>query len=86
VQTQFGYHLIEVTSRQIPPYGPSVQQSVSQSLFLDFLQGAVTNAKVKLNPQFGTLDRANPTNGPVLPPAGPKLPGSTTTTPTTPGP
>jgi parvulin-like peptidyl-prolyl isomerase len=86
VQTQFGYHLIEVTSRQIPPYGPSVQQSVSQSLFLDFLQGAVTNAKVKLNPQFGTLDRAIPTNGPVLPPAGPKLPGSTTTTPTTPGP
>jgi parvulin-like peptidyl-prolyl isomerase len=82
VQTQFGYHLIEVTSRQIPPYGPSMKSSVSRSIFLNFLQTAVSGARVKLNPQFGTLDRNNPNSGPVIPPSGPKLPvaASTTTT------
>ena len=81
VQTQFGYHLIEVTSRQVPPYGPALQSSVSQSVFFNYLQTAVTDAKVKLNPQFGTLDRRNPTSGPVVPPSGPKLPTGSATTP-----
>jgi parvulin-like peptidyl-prolyl isomerase len=90
VQTQFGYHLIEVTSRQIPPFGPAVTSSVSQSLFLNELQNSLTDAvtknRVKVNPQFGTLDRVTPNNGPVIAPAGPKLPTTSTSTSTTVGP
>lgn len=90
VQTQFGYHLIEVTSRKIPPFGPSVTSSVSQSLFLNDLQTNLTDSvqknRVKVNPQFGTLDKATPNNGPIIAPKGPQLPNSSTTTPTTVGP
>jgi parvulin-like peptidyl-prolyl isomerase len=92
VQTQFGYHLIEVTSRQIPPFGPTVTSAVSQSLFLNYLQTSVTDAvrlsHVKLNQQFGTLDHTIPTpsNGPVTAPKGPQLPKTSTSSSTTVGP
>jgi parvulin-like peptidyl-prolyl isomerase len=83
VQTQFGYHLIEVTSRQVPPYGPDLQSTAAQGVFIDFLRGALQKATIKVNPQFGTVDRGNPANGDVptvVPPSGPALPASPSTT------
>jgi parvulin-like peptidyl-prolyl isomerase len=83
VQTQFGYHLIEVTSRQVPPYGPDMQSTAAQGVFLAFLRTALQKATIKVNPQFGSVDHGNPANGEVptvVPPTGPALPSSTSTT------
>jgi parvulin-like peptidyl-prolyl isomerase len=83
VQTQFGYHLIEVTSRQVPPYGADLQSTAARGVFLAFLRTALQKSTIKVNPQFGTVDRGDPANGDVptvVPPTGPALPSSTSTT------
>jgi foldase protein PrsA len=96
VQTQFGYHLIEVTSRTTEPYDARVAANVRQQLlsptsqqFASFLTSQLGSAKVSVNPEFGTfLPRGDPSKNlspGVQPPAAPKpaTPGPTTTT--TPG-
>jgi parvulin-like peptidyl-prolyl isomerase len=83
VQTQFGYHLIEVTSRQIPPYSASLKSTVSRGLFLNFLQTALQKANLKVSPQFGTINKGDSTNGDVptiVPPAAPSVSAGTSTT------
>jgi hypothetical protein len=81
VQTTFGYHLIEVTSRQVAPYDASLKPSVSSQVFLDYLRKALQAATIKVDPQYGTVEKGNADNGNVptiVPPAGPAFPTSTT--------
>ncbi len=84
VQTQFGYHLIEVMSRQVAPYDASLKPSVSSQVFLDWLRKALQAASIKVDPQYGTVEKGNADNGEVpsiVPPTGPAFPTSTTTAP-----
>jgi citrate lyase gamma subunit len=78
VQTQFGYHLIEVTSRTVAPLDQSVTQAIDQQLTQTFVGKLIQQAgtKIKVDPQFGHYDAtANPPT--VVPPPGPQLPAST---------
>jgi parvulin-like peptidyl-prolyl isomerase len=80
VQTQFGYHLIEVTARQVATLDQA-KSSVSSQVFLDFLRKALAAATIKVDPQFGSVEKPNANNGQVptiVPPAGPAFPTSTT--------
>ncbi len=79
VQTQFGYHLIEVMSRQVAPYDDSLKPSVSSQVFLDWLRKALQAATIKVDPQYGTVEKGNADNGEVptiVPPTGPAFPTS----------
>ncbi|MCA1691154.1 MAG: peptidylprolyl isomerase [Actinobacteria bacterium] len=74
VQTQFGFHLIKVTSRTVPPFDKVVAQARervvtgSRSKLQDWLNGAVEKAKITVNPKYGTFDKKALT---VVPPAAP---------------
>jgi foldase protein PrsA len=83
VKTQFGFHLIKVTSRDVPPYD-QVKDQVRQKLttsgqekLLNWLQDTVGKAKIVVNPKYGTFDKSGSSPG-VVPPARPA-----DTTPTT---
>lgn len=83
VKTQFGFHLIKVTSRTVPPY-PEAKDAVLKKLTTDgqeklltWLQETVGKAKIVVNPKYGTFDKTGASPG-VVPPARPA-----DTTPTT---
>ena len=81
VQTQFGFHLIEVTGRQVAPYNQSLKPSVSSQVFLEFLRKALDAAAIKVDPQYGSVEKGNASNGGVptiIPPSGPVFATSTT--------
>jgi PPIC-type PPIASE domain len=81
VQSQFGFHIIEVTSRTIEPFDQSVIQSARQQLaqqaFITLLNKLLQQASVKVDAQFGHFDKkGNPSAGQgpgVVPPKGPQL-------------
>jgi parvulin-like peptidyl-prolyl isomerase len=83
VQTQFGFHIIKVTSRKVPTYDEAKDQvaqamsSGSQQKLTDWLRGALNKAKVTVNPKFGRFDKKQRTPG-VVPPQAP--PSQTPTT------
>jgi foldase protein PrsA len=64
VQSQFGFHVIKVTSRQVAPYDQAkqeVQQAMGQGggkQLQDWLTNALKKAKVKMNPKFGTFNKS----------------------------
>jgi hypothetical protein len=82
VQTQFGFHVILVTSRKVPSFDDAkdqVEQAMnagSEQKLTDWLKGALDKAKVKVNPKFGRFDKNQATPG-VVPPQAP--PGQTPT-------
>ncbi|MCU1451648.1 MAG: PpiC-type peptidyl-prolyl cis-trans isomerase [Acidimicrobiales bacterium] len=83
VQTQFGFHVILVTSRKVPTF-EEVKDQVAQAMnsgseqkLTDWLKGALGKAKVKVNPKFGHFDKNQATPG-VVPPQAP--PSQTPTT------
>jgi foldase protein PrsA len=76
VQTDFGFHLIKVTAR--PPTFEQVQPQVEQQLanevqqrgqtaLNEWLQAAVKDATIKINPRYGTFSRRTEDFG-VVPP------------------
>jgi parvulin-like peptidyl-prolyl isomerase len=77
VQTQFGWHLIEVTSRQ--PLSLTQAQPQIRAALLANAQGALTNtlqrdesrASVAINPRYGTYQTRGNQSGIVPPPAPP---------------
>ncbi len=81
VQSQFGFHLIEVTSRTIEPYDQSVitaaRAQLAQQAFLTLLNKLIQQATVKVDPQFGHFDKKGNVasgQGPaVVPPKGPQV-------------
>ena len=64
VQSQFGYHIILVTKRQVLPYDQAkqqAQQAMGQSngsQLKQWLTDALKKAKVKMNPKFGTFNKS----------------------------
>lgn len=74
VQTQFGFHLIRVTSRDVPPYdrvSAQARESVvngSRAKLQEWITGAVNEAKIEVNPKYGTFDKDELV---VKPPAAP---------------
>jgi foldase protein PrsA len=72
VQSQFGWHLIKVTSRQLQPLDAQTSQAILQQLQQEspitaFLQRIQKSLKVTVNPAYGSWD---PAQG-VVPPVGP---------------
>ena len=76
VQTQFGFHVIKVTTRQTPPYDQvkdQARQKLStngQEKLLTWLQETVAKAKIEINPKYGTFNKEGASPG-VVPPARP---------------
>jgi hypothetical protein len=76
VKTQFGIHLIKVTDRKpqtLEEATPTIQQQLqagSQAAFSDFLQEALTKAKISVNPRYGTFSKDGQSPG-VIPPGAP---------------
>jgi foldase protein PrsA len=91
VQTQFGFHIIKVTSRQVAPYDQAkqqVQQAMGQGggqQLQSWLTDALKKAKVKMNPKFGTFDKTKQVPEIVAPQA-PKGQTPTTASPLSPTP
>jgi foldase protein PrsA len=87
VQTQFGYHLIKVTSKTVPTYDEAKDAArqklttAGQEKLLTWLQETVTKAKIVINPKYGTFDKEGASPG-VVPPA---RPADTTPTTAAPG-
>ena len=77
VQSQFGFHVIKVTSRKTLSFDEAksqiaqrLQQGNSTKL-TDWLRQALTKARVTVNPKFGKFDKNQQTPG-VVPPQAPK--------------
>lgn len=76
VKTQFGYHLIKVTSKVVPPFDQaktSAREKLTtggQEKLLTWLQETVTKTKIEINPKYGTFDKNGASPG-VVPPAKP---------------
>ena len=91
VQTQFGFHIVKVTSRQTPPYDQvkdEVRQKLStngQEKLLTWLQETVNKARIEINPKYGTFNKEGASPG-VVPPARPADATATTTAGLVPGP
>lgn len=91
VQTQFGFHVIKVTSRQTPPFDQvkdQVRQKLStngQEKLLTWLQETVSKAKIEINPKYGTFNKEGASPG-VVPPARPADATPTTSAGLVPGP
>lgn len=88
VQTQFGYHLILVTSRKIAALtDQGVSGYASGQLVSQLIQSDLKVAKLKVNAEFGTIDTTNSVPQ-VVPPSTPSTGPTTTSTapaPATPG-
>ena len=76
VKSQFGYHVIKVTSRNTPPFdevkGEARQRlaTAGQEKLLTWLQETVSKAKIEVNPKYGTFNKEGGSPG-VVPPARP---------------
>jgi len=91
VKTQFGFHLIKVTSKTVPPYA-EVKDAARQKLatggqekLLTWLQETVSKAKIDINPKYGTFDKEGASPG-VVPPAKPAANTPTTAAGVSPAP
>ncbi len=61
VQTQFGWHVIYLMSREVAPLESVREQIVASAgaqAFTDWLQGQLTSAEIIVNPRYGVLDVA----------------------------
>lgn len=85
VETQFGYHLILVSSAEVPPFEevePQIEQLLSEgdpNQFNEFLRTATCESDIEVADRYGSWDTSTCESGgigAVLPPEGP----TTTTT------
>ena len=90
VQTQFGFHVIKVTKRDVPPFDLVKDQArqkltaTGQEKLLTWLQETINKAKIEVNPRYGTFNKEGASPG-VVPPARP-ADGTDTTIGLTPAP
>ena len=83
VQTQYGWHVIKVYERKVPPLAEvalQVKQALEQqgqSAFGDWLQRAIQRAHVSVNPKFGRFDKSQG-QPQVVPPQAPARSSNTT--------
>ncbi|MFN2608676.1 MAG: peptidylprolyl isomerase [Acidimicrobiales bacterium] len=92
VQTQFGFHLILVTSREVPPYEQVSAQAreaaatAAQDKLQAWVADVVNKAKISVNPQYGHFDK-NGADSRVVPPEAPTTTApATSVAPAAPGP
>lgn len=84
VQTQFGYHIILVRSRTIPPYDQVTDRAkekvvtAAKAKLQQWITTAVGKANIAVNPKYGTFDKQSLT---VVPPAAPTTKTPATSTP-----
>jgi hypothetical protein len=67
VQTQTGWHIIELVSATVVPFDQAKSQLIdqqSQPIFNGWLSGALSTADITVNPKYGRLDL---TTGDVVP-------------------
>jgi parvulin-like peptidyl-prolyl isomerase len=80
VATEFGFHLILVTGREVPTFEDSRDQlegalaQQGQQALQDWVATALAEADVEVDPRYGTWD---PEQGGVVPPEGPAAPSTT---------
>jgi foldase protein PrsA len=73
VKTEFGYHLIKVNSRTVPPYeqvATKARRKVTeggQDKVLSVLEEAVQGSKIEVNPKYGSFRKTGNSPG-VVPP------------------
>jgi len=84
VHTQFGWHLIKVTSRQEQPLDATntarIQQYLQQNPVSMFIPPALMKAQIKVNPAYGSWDALEPAVvPPPAPPGNSGAPGAVTT-------
>ena len=76
VQTQFGFHLILVRSREVPPYDQVASDArdkaiaAGQQKLADWFTGVIEKAKVDVNPQYGRFEKRGG-DSQVVPPQAP---------------
>ncbi len=76
IQSEFGFHLIRVASRQVMPLKDATEQIRQQLLgsgqgeFNDFLGKSLDTAKIEVNPRYGTFVKSGQQPG-VVPPDAP---------------
>ncbi len=79
VQTQFGFHLILVTSRDQPTFEQAQSAArdkavaAGQEKFTNWLTGTIEKAKVSVNPKYGAFEKKG-TESRVVPPQAPTTP------------
>ena len=67
VQTQSGWHIIQLVSATVSPFEQVKSQLIDQQspqIFSTWLRGALSSADITVNPKYGRLD---PTTGAVVP-------------------
>jgi hypothetical protein len=86
VRTQFGWHVIKVTSRKqqsLAEATPEIRQTLQgnqQNAIQDFLESALKTAKVVVNPKYGHFEKGDPNTGQqpeIVPPKGPTTTSTT---------
>jgi parvulin-like peptidyl-prolyl isomerase len=76
VQTQFGFHLVKVTKRDVAPYdqvAALARQKVTdagQEKVLTLLQDTVQKARIEINPKYGSFRKTGGSPGVVPPESG----------------
>jgi parvulin-like peptidyl-prolyl isomerase len=81
VQTRFGFHLIKVTKRDVPPFEQVADVArarvtdAGQEKVLTVLQEAVQKARIEVNPKYGSFRKTGGSPGVVPPESGATSPG-----------
>lgn len=76
VQTSFGFHVIKVTSREVPPFeavAPDALRKVvagGQPKLREWLEVAIDRAEITVAPRYGTFQKAGVSSA-VVPPQAP---------------
>ena len=82
VQTQFGFHLILVKDRTVPPYDQVASSArdkavaAGQEKLAEWFTGVIEKTKVEVNPQYGRFDKKGGDSQVVPPQAPTTAPGA----------
>jgi hypothetical protein len=80
IEAQNGVNILEVTSRNIEPLDSTVMTDIQERLAGQDLNTLMAKAKVTVNPEFGSFNRALNSNGVVTGVVPPVVPSAITTT------
>jgi len=81
LKTQFGFHLVKVTKRDVLPYEQVADLArakltdAGQEKVLAVLQEAVQKARIEVNPKYGSFRKTGGSPGVVPPESGATAPG-----------
>jgi parvulin-like peptidyl-prolyl isomerase len=86
VHSQFGWHIIKVTSRQVTPLNAQTSTEIQQTLQQEtpvtaYFDSVQNHLQVQVNVAYGSWDPSEGVVPPLPPPATSGLPTTTTTTP-----